>query len=154
MAIVSFGQGTYQNYTLIPTKDPNELYFCTDTQQIFLGDEEYTSQVRQFVEMPYTWEVGKVVEYVGQTDENYIEGYFYQMTQDGWAQIDVQPAARPIYVTYAQYQQLTPEEVQSNRYVITDYPEAEVDSIDVIYNDTTVYTELTSINNNLQWNTF
>ena len=154
MAIVSFSQGLYQDYLDLPVKNPNQLYFCTDTQQLFLGSDEYTSQVRQFTTMPQTWEVGKIVEYTGDTDEDYTQGYFYQMTEDGWSRIDVQPDIRPQVVTYAQYQLLTPEEIASGAYIITDYPETQIDSSEVLYDNTTVYNELNSINNNLEWRTF
>ena len=42
---VVFKSGTKSAYSLIPSKDANTLYFCTDTQQIYLGDAEYSKSV-------------------------------------------------------------------------------------------------------------
>lgn len=39
---VIFRQGTSAGYAALATKDPNTLYFCTDTKQLFLGTSEYT----------------------------------------------------------------------------------------------------------------
>lgn len=48
-------------------------------------------------------EVGKIYQYVGTTDANYTNGYFYKCVSDGqnpatysWSQVDVQPAADPL----------------------------------------------------------
>lgn len=35
--------------------------------------------------------LGSIVQYVGATGENYINGCFYKRESSGWAQIDVQP---------------------------------------------------------------
>lgn len=34
--------GLYEGYANIAAKDANTIYFCTDTHQMFLGDDEYT----------------------------------------------------------------------------------------------------------------
>lgn len=43
--IVQFKQGLKSNYLSIETKDPNTLYFCTDTQEFFLGSAQYSLQL-------------------------------------------------------------------------------------------------------------
>ena len=40
MAKVLFKQGTLSQYTSLGTKDPNTLYFITDTHKIYKGDNE------------------------------------------------------------------------------------------------------------------
>lgn len=35
--------------------------------------------------------IGAIIQYVGQTDSNYINGYFYKNTSNGWVQENVQP---------------------------------------------------------------
>lgn len=42
MALFTLGQGTYEHYAALASKSQYEVYFCTDTHQIFVGDEEYT----------------------------------------------------------------------------------------------------------------
>ena len=42
MALMKLGQGLYANYDAISTKDQYEVYFTTDTKQIFVGDKEFT----------------------------------------------------------------------------------------------------------------
>lgn len=43
--MVQFKAGLYENYVAIATKDLNTIYFCTDTQQMFIGETEYTRPV-------------------------------------------------------------------------------------------------------------
>ena len=45
MAKVLFKQGTLSQYTSLGTKDPNTLYFITDTHKIYKGDVDYTDSV-------------------------------------------------------------------------------------------------------------
>lgn len=35
--------------------------------------------------------IGAIIQYIGQTDSNYINGYFYKNTSSGWVQENVQP---------------------------------------------------------------
>lgn len=35
---VKAGRGLRESYDAIPDKDPNKVYYCKDTQEIFLGD--------------------------------------------------------------------------------------------------------------------
>lgn len=42
MALIQFGQGLYANYAALASKDQYQVYFCTDTHQIFVGADEYT----------------------------------------------------------------------------------------------------------------
>lgn len=43
---VLFKAGLFENYTTIEQKDTNTIYFCTDTQQMFVGDVEYTRPIQ------------------------------------------------------------------------------------------------------------
>lgn len=42
MALIKMGQGLAADYALISVKDQYQVYFCTDTHQIFVGSDEYT----------------------------------------------------------------------------------------------------------------
>lgn len=44
--LIKLGQGTYSNYAGLGTKDQYEVYFTTDTKQIFVGADEYTKGTR------------------------------------------------------------------------------------------------------------
>ena len=46
MDLIKLGQGLYDNYAALASKDQYTVYFCTDTHQIFLGAEEYTKSTR------------------------------------------------------------------------------------------------------------
>jgi len=45
MAIVTFRKGLHDDYVAITNKDTDCLYFITDTQQLFLGETEFTRPV-------------------------------------------------------------------------------------------------------------
>ena len=49
---VKFLAGLHANYVEIPSKDLNTVYFCTDTQQLFVGETEYTRPVNHGAELP------------------------------------------------------------------------------------------------------
>lgn len=49
---VNFLAGLYANYVSIKEKDLNTVYFCTDTQQLFVGETEYTRPVNHGAELP------------------------------------------------------------------------------------------------------
>lgn len=49
---VKFLAGLHQAYTQIQTKDLNTVYFCTDTQQLFVGETEYTRPVQHGTALP------------------------------------------------------------------------------------------------------
>lgn len=44
-SMIQFKAGLYENYAAISAKDANTIYFCTDTQQMFIGESEYTRPV-------------------------------------------------------------------------------------------------------------
>lgn len=44
-SMIQFKAGLYENYAAILSKDANTIYFCTDTQQMFIGESEYTRPV-------------------------------------------------------------------------------------------------------------
>ena len=49
---VKFLAGLHANYVDIPSKDLNTVYFCTDTQQLFVGETEYTRPVNHGTQLP------------------------------------------------------------------------------------------------------
>ena len=44
--LIKMGQGTYNNYAALTSKDQYTVYFCTDTHQIFVGAAEYTKSTK------------------------------------------------------------------------------------------------------------
>jgi hypothetical protein len=52
--------GVQSGYNAIATKDPNVLYFCTDTKKIYKGDVDFTESVVFAATKPQTPIVGKV----------------------------------------------------------------------------------------------
>lgn len=49
---VKFLAGLHSKYVEIPSKDLNTVYFCTDTQQLFVGETEYTRPVNHGTQLP------------------------------------------------------------------------------------------------------
>ena len=66
MANVKFLSGTYAQYSALPVKDANTLYFIDG--QIFKGDVSYTDQIVVVSALPSTLTAGKV--YVNTTDKS------------------------------------------------------------------------------------
>ena len=66
-ALVQFKSGKFSDYQAIEQKDLNALYFCNDTFQLFLGEDEYTKSVTRLNAAPSTGttvgEPGKVYVY-------------------------------------------------------------------------------------------
>ena len=52
MALIQLGQGLYENYAALSSKDQYEVYFCTDTHQIFVGAQEYTKGTKVLTAEP------------------------------------------------------------------------------------------------------
>jgi len=55
--MIQFKRGTLANYNLIASKDADTLYFITDTNQIFLGADEYTKSVQLVTSWPTTGQI-------------------------------------------------------------------------------------------------
>lgn len=51
-SIIQFKYGLFANYKKIAEKDVNTVYFTTDTQQLFVGDIEYSRPVSHGSELP------------------------------------------------------------------------------------------------------
>lgn len=49
---VQFKAGLQSNYELLESKDLNTLYFCTDTQRMFVGETEYSRPVAYGTALP------------------------------------------------------------------------------------------------------
>lgn len=50
--LIKFGQGTFANYNSLASKSQYEVFFCTDTHQIFVGAEEYTKSTKTLAAVP------------------------------------------------------------------------------------------------------
>lgn len=84
---------TQAEFDSIQDKSPNELY-------VIEGDSNLT-YAEQAVELPTASadNLGRVLQYVGATDQNYTSNYFYKCISDGgnpatysWQQVPVQDA--------------------------------------------------------------
>lgn len=69
--MVQFKYGLSANYKKITTKDANTLYFCTDTQQIFIGEAEYTRPVQYGATLPTAYVPANSLFYKTDTKELY-----------------------------------------------------------------------------------
>lgn len=58
--LIKFGQGTYANYNSLASKDQYEVFFCTDTHQIFVGSQEYTKSTKSLAAVPTTATAGDI----------------------------------------------------------------------------------------------
>ena len=61
MANVNFKYGSYQSYAALTVKDPNTLYFITDTLQIFKGASEYTKSCKMVADLPESGQVQGII---------------------------------------------------------------------------------------------
>lgn len=51
-SMIQFKYGLQTNYNAIEAKDLNTVYFCTDSQRMFVGETEYTRPVAHGTELP------------------------------------------------------------------------------------------------------
>lgn len=58
--LIKFGQGTYSNYEALGTKSQYEVFFCTDTHQIFVGSQEYTKSTKTLAAVPTSSTAGDI----------------------------------------------------------------------------------------------
>ena len=56
--LVNFKYGLKSDHDNIQTKDLNTIYFCTDTMQIFVGDDEYTKVTEKLTAAPTSGAAG------------------------------------------------------------------------------------------------
>lgn len=49
---IKFLAGLQENYTSIPEKDLNTVYFCTDSQRLYVGETEYTRPIQHGTNLP------------------------------------------------------------------------------------------------------
>ena len=113
MANVKFLSGTYAQYSALPTKDPNTLYFV-DGGQLFKGDVSYSDQIVIVSALPDTLVAGKV--YVNTTDKSVT---YY----DGTSSTVVVPA------TVGTIGDSTPDTDLANVKAIKDFVAAEIGKI-------------------------
>ncbi len=50
--LIKFKHGTQTSYGNVVSKDPNTIYFCSDSQRLFVGDKEYTRPIQHGVSTP------------------------------------------------------------------------------------------------------
>lgn len=58
--LIKFGQGTFANYDALASKSQYEVFFCTDTHQIFVGSEEYTKSTKTLAAVPTSATAGDI----------------------------------------------------------------------------------------------
>lgn len=58
--LIKFGQGTFANYDALASKSQYEVFFCTDTHQIFVGAEEYTKSTKTLAAVPTSSTAGDI----------------------------------------------------------------------------------------------
>lgn len=58
--LITLGQGTFANYDALASKSQYEVYFCTDTHQIFVGSEEYTKSTKTLAAVPTSATAGDI----------------------------------------------------------------------------------------------
>lgn len=49
---IKFLAGLQENYASIPEKDLNTVYFCTDSQRLYVGETEYTRPIQHGTNLP------------------------------------------------------------------------------------------------------
>lgn len=75
---------TSASYAALGVYNQNTLYFCTDTQQIFLGDREYTKSIKVLDAQPTAstvGESGRLYVYNGNLYMCQVNGYVYTWTR-------------------------------------------------------------------------
>ena len=129
---------TQEQYDALPEKSFTELYVIEGDSNIIYAE--------QAVELPTASEnnLGRLFQYIGITDQNYTNGYFYKCVSDGldpatysWQQVDLQPAVDPL-----------PDQTgQSGKFLTTDGTNASwSDKIKITNNESSVYLGTTGIN--------
>lgn len=98
-------KGLYANYKALPTKDPNVLYFCTDTRQIFMGESLLSAALEVVTTRPETagkeqtvylmQDTGNVEAYVDGNWTVLVKGTVQQITSD--ATHDTIPTTKAVY---------------------------------------------------------
>lgn len=58
--LIKFGQGAYSDYNALASKSQYEVFFCTDTHQIFVGAEEYTKSTKTLAAAPTSATAGDI----------------------------------------------------------------------------------------------
>lgn len=83
-AEVLYRQGTKEEYMSLPVRLANALYFCTDTKELFKGDDLYSDGMRvvaSFSDLPIFTQAAANKLYVC-TDTGC--GYVLNSTRSGW----------------------------------------------------------------------
>lgn len=74
--LITLGQGTLAGYNALASKSQYEVYFTTDTHQIFVGDEEYTKSTKTLAAIPTSSTPGDIGRlyfvHTGEVDELYL----------------------------------------------------------------------------------
>lgn len=120
--------------------------------QYIYKEVEVQDSPAQSEDMPEADEdsVGKIIQYIWETDANFTHWYFYECVSDGedpatysWVRIDVQPAGAwddHEFITLTAYNQLTPTQKAEKVYMITEDGVAptptDINAEDVNYDNT------------------
>lgn len=87
MAMVKFGQGLYSSFAT-STKDPNQIFFTTDTKQLFLGENEYTKGTKVLNAAPTDSTVGNPGTLYAYDSNLYLcEGYDSTQSKYIWTRV-------------------------------------------------------------------
>lgn len=87
--LIKFKHGTQTSYGNVVSKDPNTIYFCSDSQRLFVGDVEYTRPIQHGSSVPESYSPPNSL-FVVESDSKR-ELYF---SKDGksWDKIAILPA--------------------------------------------------------------
>jgi len=87
---------TQEQYDALQEKSPTELYVVEGDSNVIYAEQATVLPAASADNL------GKLYQYIGATDANYTQNYFYKCTSAGdpavysWTQIDVQPAPDPL----------------------------------------------------------
>ncbi len=97
-AKVLYKQGTKSTYLSLLTKNPNALYFCTDTYELYRGNDLYSDGLRLVASYDALPEVAKAADGILYICADSGNGYVLNERRDGWTQIVFAPDNRTIEV--------------------------------------------------------
>ncbi len=101
-----YGNKTFEQFPVTPSSAPITDYQTANKKYV---DDQISASAVQFSTMPTadSTTVGKIVQYVGTTDANYTNGYFYIGTTDGeetptysWGKLQVQDGDGNLNLVY------------------------------------------------------
>ena len=88
---VRYKQGTKQQYLALPERLSNALYWCTDTRELFKGDQLYSDGVRLIASYDALPAFDVAAEGILYVCEDTGAGFVLNSTRDGWLPVVVAP---------------------------------------------------------------